>query len=74
MEGIMLILSRNSGEKIKIGDDITITVAEIGDRGRVRLGIEAPTNVPVHREEIYLMIKREIENKQTSTQKAEQVK
>ena len=70
----MLILSRNSGEKIKIGDDITITVVEIGDRGRVRLGIEAPTNVPVHREEIYLMIKREIENKQTSTQKAEQVK
>ncbi len=47
----MLVLSRKLGEKICIGDDIYITVVAI-DRGKVRLGIEAPRSVPVHREEI----------------------
>ena len=48
----MLILSRKKNEKIVIRDDITITVVEIrGDK--VRLGIEAPKEVPVHRQEVY---------------------
>ena len=48
----MLVLSRKYNESIKIGDDIVITVVEIrGDK--VRLGIDAPKNVSVHREEVY---------------------
>lgn len=54
----MLVLSRKRKEKIVIGDSITITVIEIlGDK--VRLGIEAPLDVTVHREEVYEAIKRE---------------
>jgi carbon storage regulator len=54
----MLVLSRHRDESIMIGDDIVITVVDIrGDK--VRLGIQAPTNVPVHREEIYEAIKKE---------------
>jgi carbon storage regulator len=48
----MLVLSRKSNESIRIGDCIVITVVELS-RGRVRLGIEAPNEVPVHREEIF---------------------
>lgn len=56
----MLVLSRHKDESIKIGDDITITVIEVrGDR--VRLGIEAPSEVPVHRQEVYEAIKRATE-------------
>jgi carbon storage regulator len=56
-EGIlMLVLSRQVDEKIIIGDSIVITVVEIR-RGLVRLGIDAPRNVPVHREEVYNAIK-----------------
>ena len=52
----MLVLSRHKGEEIKIGDDITILVVSIpGDK--VRLGIQAPPNVAVHRAEIYEAIK-----------------
>ena len=47
----MLVLSRKLGDKICIGDDIFITVVAL-DRGNVRLGIEAPRSVPVHRQEI----------------------
>lgn len=54
----MLVLSRHRDESIMIGDDIVITIVDIrGDK--VRIGIQAPTNVPVHREEIYEAIKRE---------------
>lgn len=54
----MLVLSRKKDEKIIIGDKITIMVIEIrGDK--VRLGIDAPKDVTVHREEIYQAIKRE---------------
>ncbi|MCH8046049.1 MAG: carbon storage regulator CsrA [Planctomycetes bacterium] len=54
----MLILSRKLGEQIVIADNIVITVVEIrGDK--VRLGIEAPREVPVHRKEIYELIQRE---------------
>lgn len=47
----MLVLSRKLGERIYIGDDICITVVAI-DRGKVRLGIEAPRSIPVHRQEL----------------------
>jgi len=53
----MLVLSRERGETIVIGDDIKITVVDI--RGeKVRLGIDAPARVPVHRKEVYEAIER----------------
>jgi len=54
----MLVLSRHRDESIMIGDNIVITIIDIrGDK--VRLGIEAPEEVPVHRQEVYEAIKRE---------------
>ena len=50
-EILMLVLSRKLGEKIVIGDNIVITVVKI-DRNQIRVGIEAPHDVPVYREEI----------------------
>ncbi len=47
----MLVLSRKLGEKIVIGEDIVVTVVKI-DRNQIRIGIEAPSKVPVYREEI----------------------
>lgn len=47
----MLVLSRRLGDKIKIGENIWITVVDI-DRGKVRIGIDAPRNVVVMREEL----------------------
>ncbi len=56
----MLVLSRKKNESIVINDDITIVVVEIrGDK--VRLGIEAPKEVPVHRNEVYEAIRRNVE-------------
>lgn len=53
----MLVLSRKINETIMIGDEVTITVVDIrGDK--VRLGINAPKSVPVHRQEIYDAIAR----------------
>ncbi|WP_339734577.1 carbon storage regulator CsrA [uncultured Gimesia sp.] len=54
----MLVLSRQRDESIIIGDNIVITIVDIrGDK--VRLGIEAPTEIPVHRQEVYDAIQRE---------------
>lgn len=54
----MLVLSRQRDETIMIGDDIEITIVDI--RGeKVRLGINAPPHVPVHRKEVYESMKRE---------------
>ncbi len=54
----MLILSRNKDESIMIGDDVRVTIVDVrGDK--VRLGITAPKEIPVHREEIYRAIKAE---------------
>jgi carbon storage regulator len=47
----MLVLSRKLGEKIFINDNICITVVDI-DRGKIRLGIEAPRDVPIFRQEL----------------------
>lgn len=53
----MLVLSRKKNESIVINNDITVVVVEIrGDK--VRLGVEAPREVPVHRKEVYDAIKR----------------
>lgn len=56
----MLILSRQIGEAIHIGDDIIVTVLEITGN-QVRIGIDAPRAVEVHREEIYFQIQRDSE-------------
>jgi len=59
----MLVLSRKKNESIVIGDDVTIIVVEIrGDN--VRLGIEAPREVPVHRREVYDAIHRQEQQEQ----------
>lgn len=56
----MLILSRNVNESIVINDDIIVTIVKVnGDK--VRLGIEAPKGVPVHRQEVYDAIKKSLE-------------
>ncbi|MEZ4381402.1 MAG: carbon storage regulator CsrA [Nannocystaceae bacterium] len=58
----MLTLTRKVGQKIRIGDEIEIVVREI--RGRqVRLGISAPEDLPVYREELYLQIAAEAATK-----------
>jgi len=54
----MLILTRKSGEKIAIGDDIVITLLEIKGN-QVKLGIEAPKHVDIHRQEVYERIMEE---------------
>lgn len=57
----MLILTRRAGETLMIGDDVSITV--LGVKGnQVRIGVNAPKNVSVHREEIYQRIQREKTN------------
>jgi carbon storage regulator len=54
----MLVLSRQRDESIMIGDKVVITIVDIrGDK--VRLGIQAPTEIPVHRQEVYEAIQRE---------------
>ena len=69
----MLILTRRTGETVMIGNEVTLTV--LGVKGnQVRIGINAPKSVPVHREEIYERIKRELQgdvdgNVQDSTPK-----
>ncbi len=67
----MLVLSRKKDEKIIIGDSITLMVIEIrGDK--VRLGIDAPKDVTVHRQEVYEAIQRERELKAKSAAEAAQ--
>ncbi|MGE0622032.1 MAG: carbon storage regulator CsrA [Pseudomonadales bacterium] len=53
----MVIVSRDTGQSIVIGDDIKVTVLEIGG-GRVRMSVETPAGVEVHRQEIYQRIAR----------------
>ena len=54
----MLILTRRIGETLMVGDDVTVTVLGVKG-GQVRLGINAPKEVPVHRSEVYEKIKLE---------------
>lgn len=62
----MLILTRRVGETLMIGDEVTVTV--LGVKGnQVRIGVNAPKEVAVHREEIYERIKREQQGGGTNT-------
>jgi carbon storage regulator len=67
----MLVLSRQRDESIIIGDNVVITVVDVrGDK--VRLGIDAPVEIPVHRREVYEAIQRE--NRRASEISAEQAR
>ena len=55
----MLVLTRKIGESFVVGDDIKVTIIDIIGGNKVRVGIEAPQEIPVYREEIYELIKRE---------------
>lgn len=64
----MLVLSRSRDETIMIGDDVEITIVDVrGDK--VRVGVNAPVHVPVHRKEVYEAIKKE--NEQASRMRPE---
>jgi len=66
----MLVLSRQRDESIMIGDDVEIIIVDVrGDK--VRLGITAPKNIPVHRREIYDAIQREKGEKKESQEQQE---
>jgi len=67
----MLILSRKIGESIQIGDNIRILIADADSKGFVKVGIEAPKNITVHRDEIYRKIA--IENKAALQHKEEKI-
>jgi len=67
----MLVLTRKLGESISIDDDIKIVVVQIKGR-QVRLGIEAPRDTRIHREEVYLAIQEQ--NKQAAESQPEEVK
>lgn len=67
----MLVLTRKAGESIVIGSQIRITVLEMQGR-QIRLGIEAPSEIPVHRGEVYERIKKE--NEQAAMAGADQLK
>jgi carbon storage regulator len=67
----MLILTRRVGETVMIGNDVTVTV--LGVKGnQVRVGINAPKTVAVHREEIYERIKREQEGNTDNSSEPEE--
>ena len=65
----MLILTRRVGETLMIGDNVSVTVLRVKGN-QVRLGVNAPKDVSVHREEIYDRIKREQDQDQASATEA----
>jgi carbon storage regulator len=67
----VLVLTRKIGETFVVGDDVTVTVVDIVGGNKVRIGINAPSSVPVYREEIWLQIQEE--NRQAAAAGAEAV-
>jgi len=63
----MLVFTRKTWQTIRIGDNITITVVK-SDRDRLKLGVDAPANVPVHRGEIYDKLHRQGTDDETEGQ------
>ena len=63
----MLVLSRQKDESIMIGDNVEITIVDVRG-GKVRLGIAAPKDIPVHRREVYEAIQREKSEKKAQEQ------
>ena len=57
----MLVLTRKLNEKIRVGDDIVVTIIQI-DKGSVKIGFEAPENVAIYRDEVYEKIQNEDRN------------
>ncbi len=55
----MLVVTRRVGQAIKIGNDITVSVQEVNGK-QVKIGVDAPRDVPVHREEVYERIKADV--------------
>lgn len=66
----MLVLTRRLGEIIRIGDDISIRVMDI-QRGQVRVAIDAPREIPVHREEVYQQVQEENRRAAEAAQRAD---
>ncbi|HZO96373.1 MAG TPA: carbon storage regulator CsrA [Gaiellaceae bacterium] len=54
----MLVITRKPGERIRVGDDITVTVLEVVG-STIRLGIDAPSEIPVYRDELWEAVKQE---------------
>ena len=57
----MLILTRKIGESLMVGDDVTVTVLEVNG-GQVRIGIKAPRDIAVHREEVFDRIQEGVDH------------
>jgi len=65
----MLILTRTPGESIKVGTDVTVTILSV-NRRQVRIGVAAPKNVEVHREEVFKRIRAECSEQSSKELKA----
>ncbi len=63
----MLILTRKPGEVIRIGHEIKIIIVSVNNKNQIKVGIQAPVNISVHREEVYARIKSNVNNDESDT-------